>query len=195
MNFYLAQVQIRSSGYTFSSPVQLRCRQKIFIAEKCSEFMTLFLHCWQKQVKSFLLLVQPSNFFFVNRESWQMALLLFWSWKMTCNVFENCFQNDFFPTLRRYVLRSGRSRKYFSIKAKQFFNQTDLEVVVSLWTKMLSKLIFDCRTRFRNDWVGKCNTTFKHRLDLESTKFFGSIGLLVQPQNFPKVFVIEMLVL
>lgn len=88
MNFYLAQVQIRSSGYTFSSPFDFDAGKKIFIAEKCCKFMTLFLLSWQKQVKSFFLLVQPSNFFFVNRESWQMALLLFWSWKMACNVFE-----------------------------------------------------------------------------------------------------------
>lgn len=194
MNFYLAQVQIRSSGYTFSSrstPVPAKNLYRWKMLQIYDTFPTL--------------LAKTSEKFFASRSA--IEFLLRQPWKLTNGfAFVLVVKNDlqcfwkllperFLSDFVKVCLALWKSRKYFSIKAKQFFNQTDLEVVVSLWTKMLSKLIFDCRTRFRNDWVGKCNTTFKHRLDLESTTFFGSIGLLVQPQNFPKVFVIEMLVL
>lgn len=78
-----------------------------------------FLFSGKNTKKVFLL--PPSDFFLVNREMWQMVVLLFQSqdsWKMTCNVFEISKK---WETSKQFLFFLF-SRKLVNLNGKIIFN-------------------------------------------------------------------------
>lgn len=130
--FLLAKVQIRARvtffvGGRFIDATENSTPVKNLLRWKMLQIYDIFFSFLAKTRKSFL--ASLSNFFLVNREMWQMVLLLFRSYRLVRNDLQ-CFW-DFLKDREKFetFFRLPRSLpnlngKYFSSIEKQFFNQT-----------------------------------------------------------------------